>query len=163
MKRKANKLISGLEFWRRKKRVSKAELQELLGGAGNLQNWADPRTLLDASGVRQLILLADHLGVTVDQLFEVHSTAQLEDGDRYQHQSKYNFSDNCLCNYRTAKGLNYRQLAERMGGISHQWAHQMCRSPRASRAGIRRIARYEKMTPEEFLSIYGGNAEHVNN
>ncbi len=158
MKRRKNELISGVEFWRCKRKIGKTRIQEILGSVYALQNWSQPNTLLEAANVKNLLKVADCLNVTADQLFETHSTAELEDGDRLQFQSKYNVnSDNCLCNYRIAKGLNYRQLAERMGGISHQWAHQMCRSHHASQAGIRRIAKYEKMTPEEFCKEYSAN------
>jgi len=129
----------------------------LLGGCSDsLKTWSKPDTLLNASNTRNLIHVAERLQVTVDQLFEVHSTAELEDGDHPQRLSKHNDPNNCLCNYRTRKGLSYCQLADRMGGISNQRVQHMCKTSRASKAGIERICRYEKMTPEEFVALYGG-------
>ncbi len=162
MKRRTNELISGVEYWRCKRQCGKKAINTMLGG-NFIRNWSKPDALLESSGIQNLLRVADYLDVTVDQLFEIHSTAELEDCDHPQRQSKYNDPNNCLNNYRLRNGLSYQQLADRMGGISRQCVHNMCRNSRASQAGIERIARYEKMTPEKFLSIHGGNAEQTNN
>lgn len=159
MSKKAE-FITGVEYWRCKRQVSRTDIQMLLGGCSiSLNNWTKPKQLLNASNVRNLIRVADRLDVTVDQLFETHSTAELEDGDHLQYESKYNNPYNCLNNYRVGNGLSFQQLANRMGGISPQRVQAMCRYNRQSKAGIKRICQYEKMTPEEFASVYGRTNE----
>lgn len=158
MSKKAE-FITGVEYWRCKRQVSRTDIQMLLGGCSiSLNNWTKPKQLLNASNVRNLIRVADRLDVTVDQLFETHSTAELEDGDHLQYESKYNNPYNCLNNYRVGNGLSFQQLADRMG-VSRQYAQEACQTSRAPKAAIKRICAYEKMTPEEFASAFGRTNE----
>lgn len=101
--------------------------------------------------------VADRLGVTIDQLFEVHSTAELEAGDRTQRKTKYLPSGNCLCRYRIEKGLSYAQLGERMG-LTRQRVQIACMQKTAPKSGIMRICQYEHLSPDEFCAQYGGEA-----
>lgn len=154
---KKNKWISGVEFYRCKNKVCKAKLIDILGSSTSLQKWSRPDTLLKASNTKRLLEVADCLGVTVDQLFEVHSVAELADGDRPQRQSKYADPGNCMSNYRIRNGLSFELLAGRLGGVSRQYAQEVCQGPRAPMAGIQRICAYEKMTLEEFMRAYGND------
>lgn len=151
-KRRTNELITGVEYWRCKRQVRKGEIRALLGGS--FQNWTRPDTLPELSNARNLLQVSDRLDVTVDQLFETHSVAELSDGDRPQRISKYADPGNYLSNYRIRNGLNFQQLADRLGGVSRQCAQEMCQSSRTSKAGIRRICAYEKTTEEAFCKEY---------
>lgn len=158
MKKKETKLISGVEYWRCKRRVSTTELKELIGCAGaTAQAWKNPNRLLGMSDFSCVIAVADRLNVTIDQLFEVHSTAELEAGDRAQRETKYHPSSNCLSRYRIEKGLSYAQLGERMG-LTRQRVQIACKQKTAPESGVKRICRYEQLTPAEFCTRYGGEA-----
>ncbi len=149
-KKETNRIMSGVEYYRRKKRVKVAEIQQLFGGSPS-SCWRNPNKLLNMSCVPSLIAVADRLGVTVDQLFEIHSTAQLDDGDHPQRESKRG-ANSALGNYRAANGLTFEQLAGRLG-VSRQCAQEMCAQAK-TKAGIRHISKYEGMSPEEFLEKY---------
>lgn len=155
MKKRENQLISGMEYWRCKKQVRKRDIDSIMGSGNNYQNWSRPDRLLEMSCLKNLLQVADFLNVTVDQLFEVHSLAELADGDRPQYRSKYTDPGNCLSNYRISKGLSFQQLGERMG-VSRQYAQFLCRDARTPASGIELICAYERMTPEEFVELYGG-------
>lgn len=136
----------------------KSTLKRVLGiGYPKYQTWAGANSFFESQGVKDLIRLADFLQVTVDQLFEVHSTSELEDGDHPQGISKYHNPGNCLYNYKIRHGLTHKQLAKRLGGITTQYAQYLCSQPYALKGGIARICVYEGMSKEEFLAIYGGN------
>lgn len=155
MKRRKNELISGVEYWRCKRQVRKADIEAILGGRNSYLNWARPDRLSEASSIENLLEIADLLDVTVDQLFEIHSVAELADGDRPQRQSKYADPRNCMSDYRIRNGLSFQQLAERLGGVTRQYAQESCQNSCAPRAAIRRICAYERMSPETFTSSYG--------
>ncbi len=154
-KKETRRLISGVEYYRRKRRVKNAEIQRLFGGSPS-SCWRDPNKLKKMSNVAGLIAVADRLGVTVDQLFELHSTAQLDDGDHPQRESKSGVNS-VLGNYRAANGLTFEQLGLRLG-VSRQCAQGMCAQSK-TKAGIRRISEYERMSPEEFLKKYAAVQE----
>lgn len=154
MRLRKNELISGVEYWRCIRQVRKSDLVTILGSSKAYQNWAKPETLLEASGIENLLKIADLLDVTVDQIFEIHSVAELRDGDRPQRQSKYADPNNCLSNYRIRNGLSFQQFAARLG-VSHQYAQELCQGSNASKTGIKRICAYEKMPPDEFMRAYG--------
>ncbi len=154
MKKRKNRLISGMEYWRCKKQIRKRDIDSIMGSGSSYQKWSRPDRLLEMSCIQNLLQAADFLEVTVDQLFEVHSVAELADGDRPQYHSKYADPGNCLSNYRIIKGLSFQQLGERLG-VSPQYAQILCQDSRTPASGIERICAYEKMTPEEFVELYG--------
>lgn len=154
MKQKKNELITGVEYWRCKRQVRKTDLEAILGGSNTLRNWSKPDSLMKATNTKKLLQVAALLDVTADQLFEVHSVAELADGDRPQYPSKYVDPGNSLSNYRIRNGLSFQQLADRMG-VSRQYAQESCQNSCAPKAAIKRICVYENMAPEEFLDAYG--------
>ncbi len=154
MKRRKNERISGVEYWRCKRQVRKSDIETILGGRSSYLNWARPDSLLETSSFEKLLKIADLLDVTADQLLEDHSVAELEDGDRPQRTSKHANPDNCISNYRIRNGLSFQQLADRLGGVSRQYAQEVCKTSCAPEAGIQRVCAYEKMTPKEFGTLY---------
>ena len=153
-----NTMISGLEYYRRKKQKS---INSVCGAAGvrpeDIRRWGNPDKILGANNLRALYKIATELGITIDQMLEIHHRAELEDGDRARRESKYNNKANCISNYRVAKNLSYDCLAVRLG-CSRQNAMQLCASQHPRRATIAKLAAYERVTPETILDMYSNPA-----
>ena len=150
---KTDNMISGLEYWRRKKRVTVAELIENAKmGKINPRVWADAEHILKSSDSDRLVRAADYLGVTVDELLTPHRSSELLKEDRGLWRCKSRDPKNCISNYRVEKRLTYSDLGKRLG-VTRQAAQQLC--GRASMRSIRRVCALEGISQEEFMARYG--------
>lgn len=104
--------------------------------------------------VDKLLVLADVLGVKLDDLVAVYDGASLTTEDRPVRYSTINSPRNVINNYRIRKNLRFDELAQILGLADGECARVVCRRETARNKHICRISRLEGMTPDEFVMRY---------
>ena len=145
--------INGIEYFRRKKHMSLAELSAASGVAYSLvrELSKEIRYTTSSDVYRRL---ARALNVTVDDLLLEYSYDDLAVGDRSASR-RGDSRCNCIDNYRWAENLPLEELARRMGVTSRERARQICNMPVPSRKHLLMLAEYENTSLEEFKVRYG--------
>ena len=151
-------MVCGIEFFRRKQRISVTELSKRSGIAYDVlrRMIRDRRRLLNAP-THYFTRLADVLGTSIEALTQEYSESELADGDRTAYPSHTGHQDNCIAIYRDVMGLSLEQLGQRMGNKTKECARQACAAKEPKEAHIKVIADYEGITPEEFRRRYQPN------
>ena len=88
---------------------------------------------------------------------ELHSGRRCRERHGSRRRAK---TANCISLYRREEELNFRQLAEILGGISWQRAQSLCKAGTASQKAVRALARYEGIPVEEFERRYAMQEEN---
>lgn len=146
--------ITGTEFYRKKARMTVAELAAMTGvGIGKLHNMekAYKPTMCASSFIK----VADAFGITVDELLEGYDDSMLRPGDRVTYRRKGASEDpiNCIANYRCEENLSYAQLGVILG-VTRERAHGICHADVAPDKHVASLARHEQISVEEFHYRY---------
>ncbi len=147
--------MTGLCYWRNKKRFSKASLSEKTGLSTGLITQMEKR-LSPYTVLSIYIKLAEALGVTVDQLLEEYDDAELGVGDHgsYRTGKGIRFAPNCIAEYRIIKNFTFQELGGILGLTSRQGAKRICDLPDAPEKYVKTLAAREKISAEEFRLRY---------
>lgn len=147
--------VTGVKYWRKKRRLTKTELAALSGVSGTFISVADkaihPTTMLWC-----YIRLARALNVTVDDLCREYREEQLTESDRVASKKTSEREPvNCIDRYRKERNLSFAQLGSLLG-VSRQRAHVICRSKHPSENCISLLAGREGVSAKRFLEDYKG-------
>lgn len=146
--------ITGLEYHRRKRRLSKRAL------ATNVGITACTLTNLEHGGLclkmpaKEACNIAEALGVTVDDLLIMHRKEELEAGDRGAYVAQNKNLENPVDNYRVVHNLTFRELGKRMS-FSCQGAINACERKTALKRHIELLSTYEGISTVAFMDRYG--------
>lgn len=147
--------ITGVEFYRRLRRMSKKELSEISGvSLEAIDAWSKDEAAMENAYVSRLLKLSDVLGVTMELLCMVYPSYYLRAGDRPVRGSTKECPTNCITIYRRCKNLKFEDLAWRMGLTTREAARMNCVRKEPRERYIRELAKYERITPAEFMVLY---------
>lgn len=146
--------INGIEYYRRKRCMKKIDLEKASGVSVSCIAEHEAMPTLDNSRMEIILRLADGLGVTVDQLLEIHSRSELTPLDRSFRVSDEHNPRNPIANYRKSKNLTLRELGKLLGGLTKWGTSKVCRMNDPPIRHIRALAILEDMSVEEFLDMY---------
>lgn len=146
--------INGVEYYRRKRRLTKLDLAKKAGVSQSCIEDYESRQALDRCGMEKILRLADALDVTVDQLLEDHDRKELTLLDRSFRDSGMHNPKNPLAIYRKVHNLTLDELSERLGGLTRWGTSKICRVENPPVWHIRALAQWEDMSVEEFLDTY---------
>ena len=152
--------ITGVEFYRRKRKMKQRELAEKSGvSVAAIEAWGDPEKLEGCVSVRKgLLPIANALAISLEQLLEVHDCNELEDGDRVHCPCSLKSSGNCVSNYRLTKNVTYRTLGSYLA-ISREMARKICNADRERLVNhygdyVAMLADRESISSVDFYRIY---------
>lgn len=148
--------ITGIKYWRRKKRFTRKELSKRAAVSENFITNAEkeisPQTVFST-----YIKLANALSVPLDDLLKEYDDSQLD----YCDHATYLFKKkrppenaNCIAKYRIDENLTYQQLSEILGITSREGARKICNSSCPSSKHLKTVAAREGISVEEFLFRY---------
>lgn len=146
--------LTGLEFHRRKKRLSKRTLAKDLGITTCTLINIERNGFALRSSAKEALRIAETLGVEIDDLLAMHSKDELEAGDRGAKVARTKNPDNPVDNYRVVHNLTCRELGRRMSR-SYQAAINACERKLALKQHIEVLSAYEGITTAEFMVLYG--------
>lgn len=146
-------MINGILFWRKKRRLTAAELAGQAGVSCSTIRSLEQEIRLSTS-LTVYKSVADALGVTVEMLLENYDTCALEDGENRRKRARREFGNSAVAVYCEKHNLTYSQLADRLGLTSRERARQLCQGETASVKHIRKLAEYEDLTIEDFCELY---------
>ena len=152
--------ITGLEFYRRRQHWSKFELGRQSGIHRDSIAFFEARESLERCRMDKILALADALGVTVDQILEIHTREELGPKDKNFRPSEKHHPENILAIYRKANNYTLSEFGEVLG-ITQWGASKLCRPPVAKEKYVRKLADMEGMTLEEFYDNYRTNKEET--
>lgn len=145
--------ITGLEYYRRKHRWSRFELWRRSGVRRESIEDYEAGASLERCRMHTALRLADALGITVDQLLEIHTQDELEVCDKNYRPSEMHDPDNVLTVYRKVHNYTIREFGKILG-ITGWGASKLCRTPVAKEIYVRKLADLEGMSLEEFYETY---------
>ena len=145
--------VNGVEFYRKKKRISKAALSRASGLSVECIRWCEDLSSLDNCCMETVLSLSTALGVSIDQLLEIHSEEELTRADKNFRPIKEHILTNPVAVYRLKENLTIDELAQRLG-TSPWGANLICRRPTPNDKYIRRLAEAEGLSAERFLALY---------
>lgn len=144
--------MTGIEFHRRRRRLTRSQLAELAGVHFNTV-YRMELGLRSTSLALTLARLARALDVPMRELGREYDESALRPGDHSTYPLEHEQEHlNCLEAYRKANNYNFRELGELLG-TSRQWAHKECREreqPHASQ--LRKLAVVEGVSVEDFCA-----------
>lgn len=146
--------MSGVEYYRRKRRLTLHELAELSGVTTITIRSYEKKGIPENAPVDALLALADVFEVSLDELLKEHYENELTTADRNTYESSIQVSTNVISNYRLRLNLRYQELAERLQLGARESARVACRRKTALPKHIQLICRYENMSVEEFVTEY---------
>lgn len=146
--------INGIEYYRRKRRMTRADLEAVSGVSISCILEYESMDSLDKCRMEKILRLADALEVTVDQLLEDHDRKELTLLDRSFRDSGMHNPKNPLAIYRKVHNLTLDELSERLGGLTRWGTSKICRVENPPVWHIRALAQWEDMSVEEFLDTY---------
>lgn len=144
----------GVEFYRRKARLSRPELAEKAGiplaSVISLEN-NDRRS----SRFVLYVAVSDALGIPVDELLGEYDEATLLPGDHRVCKNKNHGAPttNCIAEYRRVENLSLDQLGSLLG-ISRQMAHKLCNRSWSQDKAVNLLAAHEGISTEDFMVRY---------
>lgn len=146
--------ITGLEYHRRKRRLSKRALAKKANiTACTLTNLEHGGLCLKMSA-KEACTIAEALEVTVDDLLIMHRKEELEAGDRGAYVARIKNPENPVDNYRVVHNLTFRELGKRMS-FSCQGAINACERKIALKRHIELLSAYEGISTVAFMDRYG--------
>lgn len=151
--------ISGLEYYRKKQRMTQRELAEASGvHVMTISNY-EHNGCSGKQYCRGLVKLAMVLNVPVDELLTLRGEEELYAGDRVPFRMTVLNKANPVDRYRVQKNLSLRQLAPRLGLRSGQGAHNVCVRDHPESKYIHALSEYEGISSSEFLIRYGRSTD----
>ena len=151
-------MISGTEYYRRKARLSLRTLSKRTGIAVPLlRKLCDDPPMTTSTEIYMRV--AAELGVKAMALLEQHDESELDVGDQAAYPSRTECMTNCVAVYRRQKGLNYEQLALRLGSPNRECGRQACALEMPRKKHVRVLAAYEGISPEQFRARYAPGKE----
>ena len=154
--------MTGVEYYRRKMQISICDLSRRTGITATTLQRYERIGIPDHTPVAPLILLADTLNTTLDQLLDHIDGEDLTSRDRKIYTSNIYAPNNLVSNYRIIHNLRYEELAEILLLGSRESARVACRRETARDKHILQLSRYEKISTEELISRYkdfGGHSD----
>lgn len=145
--------ITGVEYHRRKQRLSQKELSQRAGVSKATIHNLESRGIGRMSKSSQICRIAGVLNVRVDDLFPWHKRNELAAGDRGSARAESVNPHNLLDNYRVRNNLTYREMAARLG-LSCQGAIDVCRRKEVKQKYIQRLSDYEGISTNTFELKY---------
>ena len=146
--------MSGVEYYRRKHRLTLRMLAELSGVTVVTIRSYEKKGIPENAPVDSLVALADVFEVSMDELLKEHDENELTTTDRNTYESAIQVPTNVISNYRFRQNLRYQELAERLQLGARESARVACRRKTALPKHIQLICRYENMSAEEFVTEY---------
>ena len=140
--------ITGIEYHRRKQRMSQKELSKQAGVSKATILNLERRGIGRVSKSSQICRIAGVLNVRVDDLFPWHKRHELAAGDRGSARAESVNPHNLLDNYRVRNNLTYREMAARLG-VSCQGAIDVCGRKTVKDKYLYRLSCYEGITVDE--------------
>lgn len=147
--------MTGLEYHRRIQGVSISALSVSSGISKItiMKMERDPENVTRDTAIK----IADALGVSVDQLLEIHAEEEtVHFSLRTSVQSATSNPDNCLERYRREKHITFQTLAKRCGNTTKEAGRIACRRDSPLLKHIQAVADFEGISVEEFNKKYGG-------
>ena len=147
--------MTGVRYWRQKRRLSKKVLSEKTGVSpafiANAEEEISPMSLFS-----HYILLAKALDVTIDQLFEKYDDADLSYGDHgtYRAKKRAHSVANCIAEYRIVENFTYQELSSILGITSREGARKICNASSPPSKHIKAIAERENLPVDVFIHRY---------
>ena len=154
--------MTGVEYYRRKMQLSICELSRRTGITATTLQRYEHIGIPDHTPVAPLILLADTLDTTLDQLLDHIDGEDLTSRDRKIYTSNIHAPHNLVSNYRMIHNLRFEELAEILLLRSRESARVACRRETARDKHILQLSKYERISTEEFISRYkdmGGHSD----
>ena len=146
-------MINGMLYWRKKRRLTAAELAEQAGlSCATILGLEHEIRLSTSLTVYKSV--ADALGVTVEMLLKDYDSCELKDGENRRKKTRREFGNSAVAVYCEKHNLTYSQLADRLGLTSRERARQLCQGETASVKHIKTLAEYEDLTIEDFCELY---------
>lgn len=150
-------MITGVEFYRLKRRLSVLELARQSGvSPKNIHKMQ--RELSPTMSAKSYILVAKVLAVTVDEIVLEYDENLLDAGDRPRCWQTVMPPANIIANYRLAENLSLKQLGD-MLGLTREGARRVCMRDSVSDKYTTRLAEAAGMTTSEFVVCYEINME----
>ena len=152
-----NMMITGIDFWRRQRRLSIQALAQMTGiGIAKLRDLAKGTNKRNTP-TSVYMDLSKALDIDVDDLLKIYPESELEGmGSFCSYDSKTDNLNNCVAVYRRRKGLTYAQLAARWGAASLESGREACSRAEPRPAHVKALAAYEGISEEEFRRKYSG-------
>ena len=144
----------GVEFYRRKARMTRQELADKAGiplsCVCSLEN-----NLRRTSRFDLYLAVSDALGVPVDALLGDYDEALLLPGDHRVAKIKDHNKPvaNCIAEYRRIENLSLDQLGGLLG-VTRQMAHKLCKRTQPQDKAVSLLAAHEGISPEDFMVRY---------
>ena len=144
--------MNGVEFYRKKNRLSHKELSRRTGiSIQTIQKLEKHPNGMTPAGVYRK--LSDELHVGIDELFLSFDPRLLEEGDRIDRKSRRPLGVNPVAVFVREKNLTFQQLGDRLQ-MTRMGASKVCRSPQIPEKHLSRLAKQEHLSIEEFLELY---------
>lgn len=148
--------MNGIEYYRRRSEMTKAELAAKSGLATPIVQKLTTG-LRGNTAIYVYQALATALGVTLDDLLAEDYPNTLS--ARTLPLSRTENPDNCITNYRKSHKLSFSALAKRLGATSRECGRQACARATPLAEHIDRLAAYEGVSVKVFLARYGNLKE----
>ena len=147
--------MTGLEFYRIKKDLSRNELAEQVGCVTATVALYE-KLVQEGKGRSSLWLtFSNALGVPVSELMRTDLPELVDRKNGWLNRpSRTANPDNPIAVYRAAKHLTYGEISEIIGCTTREAGRLACAKTTPSKKHIVALARYEKMSPEEFIRKY---------
>lgn len=150
--------MTRLEYEIRKRRLKYSEVSRSTGISPNVIRLLAQEGPKPNTGMSWYVILSDYLNIRIDELV-MNVDKVIDDGDRGVYKTTAS-RKNPLENYRQSKNLSYAQMRDRLN-ISRQAVQRAGRKDLTARSSIiRKIAKFEKITPEKFIELYGNYTEN---
>ena len=146
--------MTGLEFYRKKRQMTRDALAERAGITRDIIALYEHRGFTTSSSVQVLLALSESLGITVDELIAERDGRELTTVDRSVRPSNIISPGNVIYRYRIAKNLRYEELAAILGLAARESARYVCKQKEARRTHVLRLSQYEHMSVDQFLLQY---------
>ena len=144
--------MTGVAFWRRKRRLGYYRLQEKCGiSVQTLKLLEEDRS--ETRSMEVYLRLATALEVSVDELLREYDESQLSMGDQRTRKNATS-AGNCIGVFRRCENLTLTQLASLLGVGSRECARRLCISAEPMERHIATLAAYLNMEPEAFRAKY---------
>ena len=147
------KMISGTEYYRRLRRMSRLEMAKRMGVSRYVVTRILRERTAENLSLQHLVSAAAVLDVKLDELLIPRDEEEL-DGGGYIPPSGSGNPRNCIAVYRREKSLSLQSLGQRLGGLSREWARQVCAAEKPSPRYVALLAEREGITSEEFRQKY---------
>ena len=146
--------MTGLEFYRKKRQMTRDVLAELAGVTRESILIYEHRGFSAGTSMQMLLALTTALEITVDELVADHDEAELTTIDRSVRPSNIVSPGNVIYRYKVVHNLRYDELATILGLAARESARYVCKCKTAGKKHVIRLCQHEHMSEDEFLLRY---------